>query len=95
MVLAGRPMEEILSAVERVLEAERQHERMFTTACVLSVAPERTHGRLYLAGHPPPLLLAAAGCGSSARPTSLPLGIGPTRRLARAARWSWARTGRC
>ena len=32
MVLAGRPMDEILSAVERVLEAERQQDRMFTTA---------------------------------------------------------------
>jgi serine phosphatase RsbU (regulator of sigma subunit) len=78
MVLAGRPMGETLTAVERVLEAERQHDRMFTTACVLSVAPDRTHGRLYLAGHPPPLLLTADGARELSAPTCLPLGIGPT-----------------
>ena len=80
MVLAGRPMQEILSATERVLECERQHDRMFTTAVVLSVAPERTHGRLYLAGHPPPLLLADGQVRELSAPTSLPLGIGPTDR---------------
>ena len=79
MVLAGRPMDEILSAVERVLEAERQQERMFTTACVLSVAPERTHGRLYLAGHPPPLLLTPDGVRELTAPARLPLGIAVTR----------------
>jgi serine phosphatase RsbU (regulator of sigma subunit) len=78
MVLAGRPMGETLTAVERVLEAERQYDRMFTTACVLSVAPDRTHGRLYLAGHPPPLLLTAGGARELSAPTCLPLGIGPT-----------------
>src|SRR3984885_3270568 len=80
MVLAGRPMEETLSAVERVLECERQHDRMFTTAVVLSVAPDRSTGRLYLAGHPPPLLLAGGHALELSAPTSLPLGIGPTMR---------------
>jgi serine phosphatase RsbU (regulator of sigma subunit) len=80
MVLAGRPMEETLSAVERVLECERQHDRMFTTAVVLSVAPDRAGGRLYLAGHPPPLLLAGGQARELSAPTSLPLGIGPTMR---------------
>ena len=80
MVLAGRPMEETLTAVERVLECERQHDRMFTTAVVLSVAPDRAGGRLYLAGHPPPLLLADGRARELSAPTSLPLGIGPTMR---------------
>jgi serine phosphatase RsbU (regulator of sigma subunit) len=80
MILAGRPMEETLSAVERVLECERQHDRMFTTAVVLSIAPDRTSGRLYLAGHPPPLLLAGGQVRELSAPTSLPLGIGPTMR---------------
>jgi serine phosphatase RsbU (regulator of sigma subunit) len=80
MVLAGRPMEETLSAVERVLECERQHDRMFTTAVVLSVAPDRSSGRLYLAGHPPPLLLSGGHARELSAPTSLPLGIGPTMR---------------
>jgi serine phosphatase RsbU (regulator of sigma subunit) len=79
LVLAGRPMDETLSAVERVLECERQHDRMFTTACVLSVAPDRERGRLFLAGHPPPLLLAPGGEARELQaPTCLPLGIGPT-----------------
>src|ERR1700729_3502751 len=80
MVLAGRPMEETLSAVERVLECERQHDRMFTTAVVLSIAPDRSSGRLFLAGHPPPLLLAGGHARGRSPPTSLPLGIGPTMR---------------
>jgi serine phosphatase RsbU (regulator of sigma subunit) len=78
MILAGRPMDETLTAVERVLEYERQSDRMFTTACVLSVAPDREHGRLYLAGHPPPLLLTPGGPAELRAPTCLPLGIGPT-----------------
>jgi serine phosphatase RsbU (regulator of sigma subunit) len=85
MILAGRPMDETLAAVEQVLECERQQERMFTTACVLSVAPDRATGRLYLAGHPPPLLLPAAGeVRELTAPACLPLGIGPT------ARWEGA-----
>ncbi|HEX3491507.1 MAG TPA: SpoIIE family protein phosphatase [Streptosporangiaceae bacterium] len=79
MVLAGRPMDEILSAVERVLEAERQQERMFTTACVLSIAPERDRGRLYLAGHPPPLLLAPGGVRELTAQACLPMGIAMTQ----------------
>jgi serine phosphatase RsbU (regulator of sigma subunit) len=79
LVLAGRPMEETLTAVERVLECERQQDRMFTTACVLSIAPDRERGRLFLAGHPPPLLLAPGGQVSELTgPACLPLGIGPT-----------------
>jgi serine phosphatase RsbU (regulator of sigma subunit) len=78
MILAGRPMDETLAAVERVLEYERQSDRMFTTVCVLSVAPDREHGRLYLAGHPPPLLLTPGGTAELGAPTCLPLGIGPT-----------------
>jgi serine phosphatase RsbU (regulator of sigma subunit) len=78
MVLAGRPMDEILFAVERVLEAERQQERMFTTAVVLSIAPDRAHGRLFLAGHPPPLLLTADGTRELSAPACLPLGIAAT-----------------
>jgi serine phosphatase RsbU (regulator of sigma subunit) len=78
MVMAGRPMTETLSAVERVLECERQQDRMFTTACVLSVAPDRSRGRLWLAGHPPPLIVTADGVRELSAPACLPLGIGQT-----------------
>jgi serine phosphatase RsbU (regulator of sigma subunit) len=75
MVLAGRPMAEVLSAVQQVLEHERHEERLFTTLCMMSVAPARKHARLHLAGHPPPLLLAAGGAVELAAPVSPPPGI--------------------
>src|SRR5215470_2063713 len=61
MVLADRPMAEVLSAVQQVLEHERHEDRLFVTLCMVSVAPDRAHARLHLAGHPPPLLLGPGG----------------------------------
>ena len=75
MVLAGRPMAEVLSAVQQVLEHERHEDRLFVTLCVVSVAPDRTHARLHLAGHPPPLLLAPGGVTELRVPPSAPPGI--------------------
>jgi serine phosphatase RsbU (regulator of sigma subunit) len=78
MVLAGRPMSETIAAVEQVLVHERQEERLFTTLAVLSVAPDRTWGRLRLAGHPPPLLISDGDVRELAAPASLPVGVGGT-----------------
>ena len=75
MVLAGRPMAEVLAAVQQVLEHERHQERLFTTLCMMSVAPDRKYARLHLAGHPPPLLLAAGGAAELMAPVSPPPGI--------------------
>ncbi len=75
MVLAGRPVAEVLAAVQQVLEHERPHERLFATLCMLSVAPDRSRGRLHLAGHPPPLLLTPDGLLELQAPTCLPPGI--------------------
>jgi serine phosphatase RsbU (regulator of sigma subunit) len=75
MVLAGRPMAEVLSAVQQVLEHERHEERLFATLCMMSVAPDRAHARLHLAGHPPPLLLTPAGVSELRAPVSTPPGI--------------------
>jgi serine phosphatase RsbU (regulator of sigma subunit) len=75
MVLAGRPVDEVLSMVGQVLEHERQHERLFVTLCMLSVAPDRTSGRLYLAGHPRPILVTADSVAELEAPVSLPPGI--------------------
>jgi serine phosphatase RsbU (regulator of sigma subunit) len=75
MVLAGRPMTETIAAVERVLVHERQEERLFATLCVLSVAPDRTWGRLRLAGHPPPLLISGGDVREVTAPPFLPVGI--------------------
>jgi serine phosphatase RsbU (regulator of sigma subunit) len=76
MVLAGRPMDETITAVEQVLVNERQQDRMFSTLGVLSVAPDRTRGRLHLAGHPPPLLITPERVSELAAPACLPVGIG-------------------
>jgi serine phosphatase RsbU (regulator of sigma subunit) len=75
MVLAGRPMAEVLSAVQQVLEHERHEDRLFTTLCMVSVAPDRGHARLHLAGHPPPLLLGPDGVSELRAPVSAPPGI--------------------
>jgi serine phosphatase RsbU (regulator of sigma subunit) len=75
MVLAGRPVSEILSAVQLVLENERLQDRLFATLCMLSIAPDRTTGRLHIAGHPYPLLLTGDGVSELAAPVNLPPGI--------------------
>jgi serine phosphatase RsbU (regulator of sigma subunit) len=75
MVLAGRPMAEVLSAVQQVLEHERHEDRLFATLCMVSVAPDRARARLHLAGHPPPLLLAPGGVTELRAPVSAPPGI--------------------
>ena len=75
MVLAGRPTSEILAAVQQALENERHHDRLFATICMLSIAPDRSAGRLHLAGHPQPLLLTGDGVSELEAPVTLPPGI--------------------
>ncbi len=75
MILAGRPAGETLTAVQEVLEHERHQDRLFATMCMLSVAPDRSQGRLYLAGHPQPLLISGDGVRELQAPISLPPGI--------------------
>jgi serine phosphatase RsbU (regulator of sigma subunit) len=75
MILAGSPAPDTLTAVQQVLEHERHQERLFATMCMLSVAPDRATGQLYLAGHPQPLLIAAGTVRELEAPISLPPGI--------------------
>jgi len=79
MVLAGRPMADVLSAVQQVLEHERHVDRMFATLCMMSIAPDRSHGRLHLAGHPQPLLIGPGGVRELAAPVCPPPGISHAR----------------
>ena len=93
MVLAGRPVGEILAAVQQVLENERQHDRLFATICMLSLAPDRTHGRLHLAGHPQPVLITADSVRELQAPVGLPPGISdasdwPSAEVFLGAEWS-------
>jgi serine phosphatase RsbU (regulator of sigma subunit) len=57
LVLAGQPPDSTLSCLHRVVEAERQQDHIFATACDIELHPDREHAQMYLAGHPPPLLL--------------------------------------
>jgi serine phosphatase RsbU (regulator of sigma subunit) len=61
--------------VQQVLEHERHEERLFATLCMMSVAPDRAHARLHLAGHPPPLLLTPDGVSELRAPVNAPPGI--------------------
>jgi serine phosphatase RsbU (regulator of sigma subunit) len=81
MILAGRPVNETLAAVQQVLEHERQQDRLFATICMLSVTPDRTTGRLLLAGHPQPLLIT----GDAVRELQAPIGLPPG--ITTAAQW--------
>ncbi len=57
LVLAGEPAEKVLRTLDQVLVAERHGEGIFTTACMVTVAPDRRSARYFLAGHPEPLLV--------------------------------------
>ena len=93
MVLAGRPMADVLSAVQQMLEHERHEERLFATLCMMSIAPDRSHGRLHLAGHPQPLLITSGGVRELAAPVRPPPGIShaqdwPSTEVALGEHWS-------
>jgi serine phosphatase RsbU (regulator of sigma subunit) len=76
LVLAGRPADEILATLNRLLEHERQDDTMFATMCMMSVAPDRSVGQVRMAGHLPPLLVSRGGVLELQTPTSPPLGLG-------------------
>jgi serine phosphatase RsbU (regulator of sigma subunit) len=93
MVLAGRPMADVLSAVQQMLEHERHEERLFATLCMMSIAPDRSRGRLHLAGHPQPLLVTSGGVRELAAPVCPPPGIShardwPSTEVALGEHWS-------
>ncbi|MEV6239597.1 SpoIIE family protein phosphatase [Lentzea sp. NPDC051838] len=60
LVLAGEPPEKVLRTLDQVLVAERHGEGIFTTACMVTVAPDRRSARYFLAGHPEPLMVVGA-----------------------------------
>lgn len=76
MVLAARPSTEVLTVVDQVFTHERYKSNLFTTLCMLSVAPSRRSGTLYLVGHPPPLLITGAGVSELKAPVRMPVGVG-------------------
>lgn len=65
LVMAGVDIDDLLPTLDRVLVGERRFDEVFATLCMLVVEPSRERGRLFLAGHPAPLIL-------SDPPTQLP-----------------------
>ncbi|MEV7782279.1 SpoIIE family protein phosphatase [Kitasatospora sp. NPDC088351] len=78
LVFAGLTGETLLTTLQHVLEHERRSDEIFATLCMLVIEPGGAsgeldslgaveHARLYLAGHPAPLLL-----GHDHKPEMLP-----------------------
>ncbi|MGW2252166.1 PP2C family protein-serine/threonine phosphatase [Kitasatospora sp. NPDC001660] len=72
LVFAGLTGEALLTTLQHVLEHERRSDEIFATLCMLVIEPGGECGtceraRLYLAGHPAPLLL-----GADHQPMTLP-----------------------
>jgi serine phosphatase RsbU (regulator of sigma subunit) len=76
MVFAGRPVAEILPTLRQVFEHERHRDALFATLCMVSIAPDREHARIHLAGHPPPLLITGDRVEQLEAPICPPLGVG-------------------
>jgi len=58
LVIGGGSPDELLPTLQVVHDHERPEAWMFTTLCMATIAPDRRHLTLRLAGHPPPLLIA-------------------------------------
>jgi serine phosphatase RsbU (regulator of sigma subunit) len=57
LVLAEESPERLLPILQDVLTEERRSDEVFATLCMVVVSPDRRTLRLFLAGHPAPLLL--------------------------------------
>jgi serine phosphatase RsbU (regulator of sigma subunit) len=57
LVLAAVDLDDLLPILDTVLVGERRFDEVFATLAMLVVEPSRHRGRLFLAGHPAPLLL--------------------------------------
>jgi serine phosphatase RsbU (regulator of sigma subunit) len=57
LVLAEENPYRLLPVLQNVLVQERRSEEVFATLCMAVIAPDRASLRLFLAGHPAPLLL--------------------------------------
>ena len=72
LVLAGTEEERILPLTAQVLMHERAADEVFATACMVRIDIDRCSARVYLAGHPVPLVLGAEAPDLPAGP---PLGV--------------------
>lgn len=76
LVIGGREPEELLPTLQVMHGHERHHTWMFTTLCMVTIAPDKRTVKIQLAGHPPPLLITDAGIVSLEPPQGEPpLGV--------------------
>jgi serine phosphatase RsbU (regulator of sigma subunit) len=79
LILAARPVDEILSTLSELLSHERQDDTMFATLCMVSVSPDRSTGWVRMAGHLPPLLVNDDGVRELPTLPAAPLGLSEVR----------------
>jgi serine phosphatase RsbU (regulator of sigma subunit) len=78
LVLAEQEPWKVLRTLHQILVHERHQPGLFTTACMVTVSPDRRWARIYLAGHPEPMLLIGDRVVELPRDRAgLPLGVLP------------------
>jgi len=78
LVLAEQEPSKVLRTLHQILVHERHQPGLFTTACMVTISPDRRWARVYLAGHPEPMLLVGDRVVELPRDRAgLPLGVLP------------------
>jgi serine phosphatase RsbU (regulator of sigma subunit) len=72
LILAGLDEKSILPLLGQVLDHERVEDSIFASVCMVRIAPDHRSARVYLAGHPPPLVLNGPDVRQRA---GVPLGV--------------------
>jgi serine phosphatase RsbU (regulator of sigma subunit) len=76
LAVAGVDSDGVISALERLLEHERETPHLFTTLCVLEIDLENAAASMVLAGHPPPILIDGASVSVASHPhVGPPIGL--------------------
>ncbi len=77
LTVAGVDSEQVMRALEHVLEHERELPHLFTTLCTLEVDLPQATARMTLAGHPPPVLIVGTSVSVVSRAGGgPPIGLG-------------------
>ncbi|WP_084957347.1 PP2C family protein-serine/threonine phosphatase [Thermoactinospora rubra] len=82
LVMAGQSGDTMLQIMDALLRQERKSPEIFTTLCTATISPGLDHARLYVVGHPPPIVLRGHQDGQEVMtvpdsPSGPPLGIFP------------------
>jgi serine phosphatase RsbU (regulator of sigma subunit) len=76
LALAPRPPQEVMATLHRMLPYERHAPDSFATLSTVAIPPDRRSVEVRLAGHPPPIVIDAAGARIlDVRSGAPPLGI--------------------